>query len=182
GMWPGPPSILGEAVRPYPRTQILYFAFGKSGITYLPASSLTTILANLVGKSSVSAITQTPASGPFGPRTTPPMSSPSMATWSLPPCWAKPEWGTIARISAAAMIALLIASLLIDRIFVLLKQMRDGARRLAYSFPGRRRPLPSLVARSSNGNSQAILLAGFASAAWRLGCLSPLPKTSQRAK
>src|SRR5678815_1933955 len=33
-----------------------------------------------VGSSVVSAITQTPASGPFGPVTTPPMSSPSIAT------------------------------------------------------------------------------------------------------
>src|SRR5437879_3256454 len=32
------------------------------------------------GRSRVSAITQTPASGPFGPVTTPPMSSLSMAT------------------------------------------------------------------------------------------------------
>ena len=36
--------------------------------------------ANLVGRSAVSAMTQTPASGPFGPVTTPPMSSASMAT------------------------------------------------------------------------------------------------------
>src|SRR5205823_5156400 len=35
---------------------------------------------NFVGRSVVSAITQTPASGPFAPVTTPPMSSLSMAT------------------------------------------------------------------------------------------------------
>src|SRR5262249_11571981 len=37
-------------------------------------SSVTTILAYLVGRSDVSAITQTPASGPLGPATTPPIS------------------------------------------------------------------------------------------------------------
>src|SRR5215831_17125933 len=41
---------------------------------YRPRSSVTTIFANLVGRSVVSAITQTPASGPFGPLTTPPRS------------------------------------------------------------------------------------------------------------
>src|SRR5262245_30175797 len=42
-----------------------------------------------VGRSFVSAITQTPASGPFGPVTVPPISSLSMATfaaWALAPC------------------------------------------------------------------------------------------------
>ena len=39
-----------------------------------------TILANLVGSSVVSAITQTPASGPLGPVTVPPISSLSIAT------------------------------------------------------------------------------------------------------
>src|SRR5687768_4701471 len=43
---------------------------------------------NFVGRSVVSAITQTPASGPLGPVTTPPMSSASMRTaaavfWAL---------------------------------------------------------------------------------------------------
>jgi hypothetical protein len=36
---------------------------------------VTTIRANFVGSAAVSAITQTPASGPFGPVTTPEMSS-----------------------------------------------------------------------------------------------------------
>src|SRR3954462_6697206 len=49
-------------------------------MTKRPCSSVTTILANFVGSSLVSAITQTPASGPPGPRTTPPISSPSIAT------------------------------------------------------------------------------------------------------
>src|SRR6185503_5301378 len=49
-------------------------------MTKRPRSSVTTILANLVGSSVVSAITQTPASGPLGPVTVPPISSPSMAT------------------------------------------------------------------------------------------------------
>src|SRR4051794_4885441 len=38
--------------------------------------------ANLVGRSAVSAITQTPASGPLGLVTTPPMSSGSIWTWA----------------------------------------------------------------------------------------------------
>src|SRR5262245_39903946 len=54
-------------------------------MTYRPWSSVTTTLANFVGSSVVSAITHTPASGPDGPRTTPPMSSLSMATAA---CWA----------------------------------------------------------------------------------------------
>jgi len=41
---------------------------------------VTTILANFVGSSDVSAITHTPASGPFELVTTPPMSSGSIAT------------------------------------------------------------------------------------------------------
>src|SRR5436189_4210561 len=39
-----------------------------------PRSSVTTSLANFVGRSLVSAMTQTPASGPFAPVTTPAMS------------------------------------------------------------------------------------------------------------
>ena len=53
---------------------------------YRPRSSVTTVRENFVGRPVVSAITQTPASGPFGPVTTPPMSSPSMAT-SPPAPW-----------------------------------------------------------------------------------------------
>src|SRR6516165_10057227 len=49
-------------------------------MTERPWSSVTTILANLVGRSVVSAITQTPASGPFGPLTTPPISLSPMVT------------------------------------------------------------------------------------------------------
>jgi hypothetical protein len=41
---------------------------------------VTTILANLVGRSVVSAITQTPASGPLAPVTTPPISAALTAT------------------------------------------------------------------------------------------------------
>jgi hypothetical protein len=40
-----------------------------------------TILTNFVGRSLVSAITQTPASGPLGPVTTPPMSS--LSIWTV---------------------------------------------------------------------------------------------------
>src|SRR5262249_62204216 len=39
-----------------------------------PCSWVTTIFANLVGRSLVSAITQTPACGPLGPVTRPPIS------------------------------------------------------------------------------------------------------------
>ena len=47
---------------------------------------MTTILANFVGSSVVSAITHTPASGPFALVTTPPMSSGSIATVALGCC------------------------------------------------------------------------------------------------
>src|SRR5262245_35838608 len=49
----------------------------------------------LVGKLVVSAMTQTPASGPLAPVTTPPMSSLSMAT-EPPFCWPEPTWTTAA--------------------------------------------------------------------------------------
>src|SRR5262245_25666355 len=45
-----------------------------------PRSSVTTVFAYLVGRSVVSAITQTPASGPPGPVTTPPRSLPPTVT------------------------------------------------------------------------------------------------------
>src|SRR6266478_1459391 len=60
-------------------------AFGRSGTRYRPRSSVTSILTNLVGRSVVSAITQTPASGPFVLVTTPPISSLSMRTTVS--CW-----------------------------------------------------------------------------------------------
>src|SRR4051812_8821718 len=44
-------------------------------MTNRPFSSDTTILVNLVGRLLVSAMTQTPASGPRGPLTVPPISS-----------------------------------------------------------------------------------------------------------
>src|SRR5262249_12136726 len=47
-----------------------------------------TMRANFVGSSVVSAITHTPASGPLGPVTTPPMALPSMRTAPPAPCWA----------------------------------------------------------------------------------------------
>src|SRR5919206_79704 len=43
-------------------------------MTKRPRSSVTTIFANFVGRSVVSAMTHTPASGPFGLVTTPPRS------------------------------------------------------------------------------------------------------------
>src|SRR6476646_5193091 len=47
---------------------------------YRPWSSVTTILANFVGRSVVSAITHTPASGPLALVTTPPRSDEPMLT------------------------------------------------------------------------------------------------------
>ena len=49
---------------------------------------MTTILANFVGRSEVSAITQTPASGPFALVTTPPRSFSPMRIASSLLCWA----------------------------------------------------------------------------------------------
>src|ERR1019366_2764557 len=54
-------------------------------MTKRPLSSVTTILAYLVGRSLVSAMTQTPASGPCAPVTVPPISSASMAIWLAAP-------------------------------------------------------------------------------------------------
>ena len=59
--------------------------FRKIGNEVAPRSSVTTILAILVGRSVVSAITQMPASGPFALVTTPPRSLSPMLTVS---CWA----------------------------------------------------------------------------------------------
>jgi hypothetical protein len=55
---------------------------------------VTTILAKRVPSSVVSAITQTPASGPNRLVTTPPMSSPSIAT-AAAVCWAGFCWAFI---------------------------------------------------------------------------------------
>src|SRR5438876_6777225 len=52
---------------------------------YRPRSSVTTIFAKRVGRSIVSAMTQTPASGPFELETTPPISPGSRATADCPP-------------------------------------------------------------------------------------------------
>src|SRR5215471_1620221 len=53
---------------------------------YRPRSSVITILAKRVGRSIVSAMTQTPASGPFALETMPPMSSASTATAAAEDC------------------------------------------------------------------------------------------------
>src|SRR5262249_32631790 len=60
-----------------------------------PRSSVTTILTNFVGRSLVSAITQTPASGPFALVTTPAISSGSIAIEPLGVCPA-----SVARLAA----------------------------------------------------------------------------------
>src|SRR5580692_2870894 len=53
---------------------------------YRPWSSVTTIFTNLVGRSLVSAITHTPASGPFELATTPAMSAfPTLTAAAFPP-------------------------------------------------------------------------------------------------
>jgi hypothetical protein len=62
---------------------------------YRPRSSVTTIFTNGVGKSVVSAITQTPASGPEGPVTVPARSSLSTAMAFEDVCRARvslPTW------------------------------------------------------------------------------------------
>ena len=66
-------------------------------MTYRPRSSVTTILANLVGRSVVSAITQTPASGPLALVTTPPRSRAPIWIARSAGGWAGAEyyWGTI---------------------------------------------------------------------------------------
>ena len=87
GELPGRASTGVESTSPYPRTNTWKFAGGRSGSTYRPPSSVVTILMSRVGKSVVSATTQTPASGPFDLVTTPPMSSASIATVVVP-CWA----------------------------------------------------------------------------------------------
>src|SRR3954463_5512602 len=56
---------------------------------YRPWSSVTTIFANLVGRSVVSAITHTPASGPPAPLTVPPRSAwPTVIPGGELGCWA----------------------------------------------------------------------------------------------
>src|SRR6516165_1239998 len=62
---------------------------------YRPRSSVTTIFAIRVGRSVVSAITQTPASGPLGPRTTPPRSL--APTWIAASCCAALRVGALAK-------------------------------------------------------------------------------------
>src|SRR5215813_13449821 len=71
-------------------------------MTKRPWSSVTTILAYLVGSSVVSAMTQIPASGPLGPVTTPPMSSLSISTAA---CCAPAGAGTATAIAAMPMAA-----------------------------------------------------------------------------
>src|SRR5215470_6610792 len=67
--------------------------------------------ANLVGRSVVSAITQTPASGPFDPLTTPPMSSASIATCGAALlCWAAAGAAVPVRYSAKAAAAKALAA------------------------------------------------------------------------
>src|SRR5713226_982630 len=68
---------------------------------YRPRSSVTTIFAKRVGWSIVSAMTQTPASGPFELETTPPISSGSIATAAAADCPALVTIGASAQIRAA---------------------------------------------------------------------------------
>src|SRR5262249_54053146 len=63
-------------------------------------SSVTTIFANFVVRSLVSAITQTPASGPLAPVTTPPISSASIRTASAV-CWPAVITGAAIQMRAA---------------------------------------------------------------------------------
>src|SRR5215467_4966769 len=61
--------------------------------------------ANFVGRSVVSAMTHTPASGPLGPVTTPPMALPSIRTAPPAPCWALSVLAAPAQITAIAITA-----------------------------------------------------------------------------
>src|SRR5262252_7495679 len=81
-----------------------------------------------VGVLRVSAITHTPASGPFAPVTTPPMSSLSMATF--PPAWPMIRWPDTARNTAT----LHARSTATDRFFVL---MSPSLLRRTWSLKGR---------------------------------------------
>ena len=71
GVAPGVIRVGDESTSPYPRTQTPYVAAGSSGSMKRPRSSVTTILMKGVGRSLVSAITQTPASAPLSLWTTP---------------------------------------------------------------------------------------------------------------
>src|SRR5436190_16854947 len=62
---------------------------------------------NFVGRLVVSAMTQTPASGPLGPDTTPPMSSASTATAPASCAW--PPWPRTAACTAARPSAITVA-------------------------------------------------------------------------
>src|SRR5687767_3209662 len=84
---------------------------------YRPWSSVTTILANFVGRSEVSAITHTPASGPLAPVTTPAMSSGSIAVppgagRALPTAQSSAEAATV--VTAKSAFVVFICQLLDD--------------------------------------------------------------------
>src|SRR6185369_3557824 len=64
-----------------------------------------TTLANLVGRSVVSAMTHTPASGPFGLVTTPPRSATPIETVGVAGCWASTTTAAPARYAAMAITA-----------------------------------------------------------------------------
>src|SRR5689334_17190369 len=85
-----------------------------------PWSSVTTILAYLVGRSLVSAITHTPASGPLAPVTVPAMS---LAPAEPSPCGALMQAATIAATAAAQ------AAAQIERVLFMLSPGLIGAPR-----------------------------------------------------
>src|SRR5262249_15619880 len=91
-----------DAPRPCPPPHPLSWAFGGSGPSYRPGSSVTTILANVVGRSVVSATPQPPASGPLALVTTPPRSLSPIRTASAVFCWAHSQAG--AAIHSTAML------------------------------------------------------------------------------
>ena len=73
---PGANSLrIRETIAAHPEQRTRAMRRGRQiGQHIRPSSSVTTILANSVGRSLVSAITQTPASGPLAPVTTPPIA------------------------------------------------------------------------------------------------------------
>src|SRR6516162_9519660 len=125
-------------------------------MTKRPSSSVTTIFANLVGRSVVSAITQTPASGPFGPLTTPPRSLSPTVTPAGAVCCAASCAGERDSNSAAPIAATLECRLafgLIDALLVCLSvtapagDVRSGSRADESNADERSRAYPCTVYR-----------------------------------
>src|SRR6266404_6903144 len=112
-----------------------------SGTTYRPRSSVTAIFAKRVPSSVVSAMTQTPASGPNRLVTTPPMSSSSIA--GAAGCWARsPGGNTMAAIAMAKNVVLLLMAVSCDPALRWRLGRADIAHRIEIRFAQLRRQRP----------------------------------------